>query len=299
MTYLERHDGPPKVLIADDDPAVLKLLATRCAKLGFHVETAANGMQLLVKARHNQPDVLIVDVNMPTLDGLSVCTRLLEPGHKPVEVIVISSAGDAEMPERCDSLGAFFGRKGPDFWKCVETALAEIYPNLVPRIAQLPTADATSLRQRPLVLVVDDDPAIFAFLSSRLEKYGIDTIYAKDATQACRIAGKQRPSVIIADHFMPDGDAQYMLCRLRAAAETAGIPVIVISGRKLSELDEQSLKREICGSPGAVHVFRKSFDTHELFRALERFCSFNNPRKPPGATADNDAREIVGGKPLD
>ena len=280
--YFEEHEGARNVLIADDDPAILRLLATRCAKLGFHVDTAINGMQLLVKARHRHPDILIVDVNMPALDGLSVCTSLLEPGRKPVEVIVITGAADAMTPERCESLGVFFGRKGPDFWKSIETALIEICPDIAGLLAQLPAASPAPLRQRPCVLVVDDDPSIFVFLSSRLDKYGIDAVYASDATQACRIAAKQKPSVIISDNYMPDGDAQYLLCRLRGAPATADIPVIVITGRKINETDEQNLKREICGWPGASQVFRKSFDMQQLFHSLEKFCSF----KKPGAASD-------------
>ena len=70
MTNLaEASHKAPKVLIADDDPAIVKLLADRCAKMGFAVETAANGMQLLIKARRNHPDIMIIDVNMPELDG--------------------------------------------------------------------------------------------------------------------------------------------------------------------------------------------------------------------------------------
>jgi len=147
------------------------------------------------------------------------------------------------------------------------------------------------------VLVVDDDPSSFAFLSSRLEKFGIDTIYASDATQACRIAGKQKPSVIISDNYMPDGDAQYLLCRLRGAQETADIPVVVISGRKLNEIDEQNLKREICGWPGAFQVFRKSFDTQQLFHALEKFCSFRKLGAPTDGTTETATRAATAGKP--
>jgi CheY-like chemotaxis protein len=132
------------------------------------------------------------------------------------------------------------------------------------------------------------------FLSSRLEKYGIDAIYAADATQACRIAAKQRPSVIISDNVMPDGDAQYLLCRLRGVPATADIPVIVVTGRKYNEIDEQNLKRDICGWPGASQVFRKSFETHELFGALEKFCSFKKPDAAPDGMTETDARDAAG-----
>jgi len=51
----EQRPRPRKMLIADDDPAILRLLADRCARMGFQVETAMNGVQLLVKVRHNHP----------------------------------------------------------------------------------------------------------------------------------------------------------------------------------------------------------------------------------------------------
>ena len=72
---------PPKMLIADDDPAIVSLLADRCIKMGFNVETATNGMQMLIKARHSHPDIMIVDVNMPEVDGVSACARMLDDGQ--------------------------------------------------------------------------------------------------------------------------------------------------------------------------------------------------------------------------
>jgi len=283
----EQVQRPRQMLIADDDPAILRLLADRCAKLGFKVETAMNGVQLLVKARHNHPDILVVDVNMPALDGLSVCVSLLEPGRKPIEVIVMTGGGEAETPERCDSLGTFFARKGPNFWNGIKAALIEIYPDLANKFEELPAAaTGAEVHARPRVLVVDDDPDFAHFLASRLAKFSVDTIYAPDATQAVRVAGREKPSVVVADNFMPDGSAQYLLYRLRATPATAAIPVVVISARKLSALDEQTLKRDISGWPGAQCVLRKSFETDELFEALRRFCSF---RKAQAAQPGREA----------
>jgi DNA-binding response OmpR family regulator len=133
----------------------------------------------------------------------------------------------------------------------------------------------------PRVLVVDDDPAVENFLASRLNKFGIDTLYASDAVHAYRIACREHPSVIIADNFMPDGDAQYLLHRLRGSKATEDIPVIVISGRPIDEITELTLRREISGHLGAARVFKKSFDTDELFTALKKFCAFET-RLAPG-----------------
>lgn len=275
MDNFTKPGQPRKMLIADDDPAILRLLADRCSRMGFQVETATNGVQLLVKARGNHPDILMVDVNMPALDGLSVCAHLLDPGRKPLEVVVITGGDDPETPERCDSLGTFFGRKGPDFWKSIEAALTEIYPDLAERLEELPApVAAIPVPPRPRVLVVDDDPAIERFFASRLAKFGVTALYAADATHAHHIACRQKPCAIICDYHMPDGDAQFLLYRLRSTPATADIPVFVISGSKVGELDEQILKREICGRPGALQVFRKSFDSRELFEALQKFCGF-------------------------
>jgi CheY-like chemotaxis protein len=234
---------------------------------------------LLAKVRNNHPDILIVDVNMPLLDGLSVSARLLDPGRKPLEVLVVTGSDDPETPERCESLGIFFGRKGPDFWKSLEAALSEIYPDLVPALSELRAAPPdTKVPQRPRVLVVDDDPDIGAFFATRLDKVGVDTLYASAAAQALQIAGRKKPSAIICDNLMPDGDALFLLHRLRAAAATANIPVFVISARKLDETAEHTLKRDIGAHPGALEVFSKSFDTGDLFAALQKFCSFASPQ---------------------
>ena len=80
----------PRVLIADDDPSVLKFLADHCAQLGFRVQTASNGLHAFAIAHRFAPDVLIIDVNMPEVNGMSLCERLLAPGKKPIDLVVIS-----------------------------------------------------------------------------------------------------------------------------------------------------------------------------------------------------------------
>jgi CheY-like chemotaxis protein len=265
----------PRMLIADDDPSIVRLLADHCARMGFDVDTASNGIQALLKANRIKPDILVIDVNMPEVDGLSVCAHLLESDRAPVNVIVITGSRDPDTLERCEGFGAHYARKGPNFWNDLEAALAEIHPRMASRIRQSGTqALAPAVRKRPRVLLIDDDHDINLFLTSRLEKCGLDVRYASDAQQGFRMACKDEPAVIVTDYFMPNGDAQYLLTKLRTTAATAGIPVIVFSGRQLSEVTMQSLRREICGHPGAAQILRKSEDTHALFEALRKFCGF-------------------------
>jgi CheY-like chemotaxis protein len=85
---------------------------------------------------------------------------------------------------------------------------------------------------------------------------------------------REEPTVIVTDYFMPRGDAQYLLAKLRSLPATQDIPVIVMSGRDLGDATMQSLIGEFAGHPGAAHILRKSMDTSELFAALQEFCGF-------------------------
>jgi CheY-like chemotaxis protein len=264
----------PKMLIADDDPSILRLLADHCARMGFNVDTASNGIQALLKASRTKPDIILIDVNMPEVDGLSACGHLLGPDRAPVNVIVITGGRDPATLERCEGFGAHFARKGPNFWSDLEAALSEIHPRMAERIVGSRMPDAPPVRSRPRVLLVDDDNDVNLLLASRLGKCGIDVAYAPDAPQGLRIACRDEPAVIVTDYFMPNGDALYFLTRLRTTEVTANIPVIVLSGRQLNDTVVQELRRSIRGRPGVSHILQKSGDPSVLFDTLQKFCGF-------------------------
>jgi DNA-binding response OmpR family regulator len=182
----------PTILIADDDPGIAKFLAKRCAKMGFAVQTATNGLQALIMAGKNHPDVIIVDINMPELDGLSVSVRMLEAGKKRTEVIVITSSSYADTFKRCESIGAFHVRKGQGLWKGVLAALVRIFPDMAHGTVEKTPSSREELREHPRVLVIDADPQVGAFLTSRLRKCGVDTLLAHDAVQGYRRPAKKR-----------------------------------------------------------------------------------------------------------
>ena len=85
------------ILIADDDKAFLDAMALRCENLGPRVHTASDGAQVLMQVSQNPPDLLILDINMPSGNGLDVAARLLQdPMIPPVPVIFCSGRSDQE-----------------------------------------------------------------------------------------------------------------------------------------------------------------------------------------------------------
>jgi two-component system alkaline phosphatase synthesis response regulator PhoP len=67
---------PPTILLVDDEPDILELLAYNLAKEGFTVHTASNGREGLVLAKEMVPDVILLDVMMPEMDGVEACTEI-------------------------------------------------------------------------------------------------------------------------------------------------------------------------------------------------------------------------------
>ena len=59
-----------KILVVDDDPAICENLKLRLESNGYEVTTASNGVVAFVKASEEKPDLIILDVSMPTMDGL-------------------------------------------------------------------------------------------------------------------------------------------------------------------------------------------------------------------------------------
>jgi CheY-like chemotaxis protein len=265
----------PRMLIADDDPSVLRAVAERCTRMGFEVETATNGLQALIKASRFNPDILVIDVHMPEVDGLSVCAFLQDIARRLPHVMIVTGRLGREIAERCETFDASCIYKGRDFWHEFEARLIEKYPLRAKSIRQSGKRSATAaVKPLPRVLLVDDDIGVKKMFFHTFDKLGAELLYANDATQGYWKARRELPTVIVADYCMPNGDAEYLLTRLRSSPETNGIPVIVQTGRRLNDKIKHRLRQPVCGQPGAARILQKSFDFRELFEALQRLCGF-------------------------
>ena len=84
--------APPRILIADDNAMNLDILQTRLAAHGYDVITATDGEAALTQAREALPDLILLDVMMPKLDGLEVCRRLRAEATLPFMPIILVTA---------------------------------------------------------------------------------------------------------------------------------------------------------------------------------------------------------------
>lgn len=99
---------PKRVLVADDEPLTAELFALMLAFCGFEVVCAHTGAEALARAREFKPDILLLDVLMPELEGDTV-TRLLraDPDLAERPVVLISSADECEVDWRAAGATVF------------------------------------------------------------------------------------------------------------------------------------------------------------------------------------------------
>ena len=90
------------MLVIDDEPAIERVLDTALAQRGYDVHTAATGGQGIELATALQPDVLIVDLGLPDIDGVEVCRRLRTWTANPIIVLTVDD-GENRKVEALDA----------------------------------------------------------------------------------------------------------------------------------------------------------------------------------------------------
>lgn len=106
-----------RILIVDDEALNLDVLGRLMVRLGYHVRTAINGAAALAAASEERPDVVLLDINMPGIDGVEVCRRLkANPETRLIPVVLISALSETYDRIRGKEAGADdFLAKPPDF----------------------------------------------------------------------------------------------------------------------------------------------------------------------------------------
>ncbi|MCX5015977.1 response regulator transcription factor [Streptomyces sp. NBC_00555] len=90
------HPEPPhRILVVDDDPTVTEVVTGYLKNAGFVVDTAADGREALVCAANGRPDLVVLDLMLPGMDGIEVCRGLREGSPAP-GVIMLTARGEEE-----------------------------------------------------------------------------------------------------------------------------------------------------------------------------------------------------------
>jgi DNA-binding response OmpR family regulator len=106
LRSMAEETAKPRILIVDDDPVIVRLLQINFRLEGYEVDTASRGEEALQRVKEHLPDVVVLDVMMPGLDGWEVCRQLKEnPKVSHVPVIFLSARAQDEDRQRGYALG--------------------------------------------------------------------------------------------------------------------------------------------------------------------------------------------------
>lgn len=96
--------NPAKILIVDDDPDIIKATSRVLESRGYRVITALNGEECLEKVREERPDLIILDLLMPKLDGFGVCRELREntryAEYSDIPILVVTAVREEASRRR-------------------------------------------------------------------------------------------------------------------------------------------------------------------------------------------------------
>lgn len=96
------------VLLVDDDPLIIRMYQNKLSNDGYKVNIATNGEEALIEIRKEKPDVILLDVMMPKMNGVETLKELKkDPGTQTIPVIILTNLGDKqEDVEGAKKLGA-------------------------------------------------------------------------------------------------------------------------------------------------------------------------------------------------
>ena len=98
---------PPVLLLVDDEPINLRILRAALKDQHYKLLIAKNGTDALKTARSSHPDLILLDIQMPDLDGYEVCQTLqADPETRDISIIFLSALQDSDQKIRGLSLGA-------------------------------------------------------------------------------------------------------------------------------------------------------------------------------------------------
>ncbi len=267
-----RFKVPPRVLVVDDDPATTYVFKGLLMASGYSVIVSHRGQQALELARARHPDLIIMDIRMPDVDGLQITDILHhDPETQEIPVLVVSVTEAEEQAYRAGA--SAYLSKPVRLGKLVVTAqelLAQ--KNLVTRMFK--------------VLIIDDDEAIRAVCREVLEKQGYAVSEAETGRAGLDMLSKAPVDVVLLDVMLPDFDGFQVTEKIRSDRNMADVPIIFISARGQTSDKVKALKL------GGDDYMVKPFDALELgarvdsvIQRKERELDSSPTTKLPGSVA--------------
>ena len=251
----------PRVLYVEDNDDNVFMLSRRLQKRGYEILVASDGESGVEVATAEQPDLILMDLGLPGIDGWET-TRRLKADALTASIPVIALSAHAMEADRQSALAAGcddFDTKPVDLDRLlgkIEACLDRVAESESEVASVVTTATVvTGAEDGPTLLVVDDSDDNRYTLTRRLRRQGHERILeAENGRQALDMLRSQSIDLVLLDMMMPEMNGYEVLTEMRQDMELRELPVIMISA--LDDLD--NIVR--CLELGAEDYLPKPFD---------------------------------------
>ena len=238
---VDDSSGERVALVIEDDARSADLLRLMLEAEGFSVVVAGSAEDALVLAPQHHLSLITLDINLPAMNGWQFLLQISEYGTLgDVPVVIISGA--SEDMKMALSRGAAAVLQKPIGRARLQASLAHL--GLQPEAARVHT-----------VLVVDDDPKAVEVIAAFLPAPAYAVVRAYGGAEAIALAQRLRPDLVLLDLMMPEVDGFDVVRALHASQETAGIPVVVVTAKQITDADRVELAGD---DDNVVHIVEKA-----------------------------------------
>ncbi|MDZ8054698.1 MAG: response regulator [Aulosira sp. ZfuVER01] len=221
-----RTEPSPLVLVCDDDPVISRELQTLLETGGYRVLTVATGQDAIALAATQHPDVIVLDLLMPGMNGWETMAVLKEQAETKDIPIVICSVYKPSL--NC--------QPSADFVDWVSKPVQE--SNLLHSLRQVVANSSKRFR----ILIVEDDDDLAQLLITLFERHGIETFLAQTGREAIHLSQEVNPDLLILDLILPESDGFSVVDWLQQHNRLCSTPVVVYSATDLDESERNRLK---------------------------------------------------------
>jgi len=231
-TLQEQNLVGKKILLVDDNPTNIKVLTQTLHEERFNIFEAPNGKVALDIVHNTYPDLILMDVMMPEMDGFEACRRLkADYTTNDIPIVFITAKTAVEEIEEGFSLGCEeYITKPFQVDEVCNRVRTHLFLGNQKKKKEIEGSSIAGMT----VMIVEDNPVNLTVLIKTLESLEINITMAPNGKVAVGLAPRVQPDLILLDIMMPEMNG-FEVCRiLKMNASTQSIPIIFVSAKSLT-----------------------------------------------------------------
>lgn len=250
---------PRMILVVDDDPQLLTFFKDYFKQEGYNAMLLEDPAKAIRIANLVHPDLLILDIKMPKIDGFDVLAKVRESTPE-IKTIILSGVIEGEIEKKIKGIRVQAVLKKPVSFEELERHILKLL-----NVTKKEIQEKIPVGERPEVhvLFVDDEEEIVDFFREALSEYGFITDVVRSGEDGLRLAKEKHYDVLITDNSMADMSGYDMVKILTASDNHKPYAIAVYSANLVHELMEQY--RNL----GVTKFFHKPSTFQEIIDWLE------------------------------